>query len=183
MWTESSRHTHVYPHTVPLPGRWGRALGALEPGQEEEEKGNPWNHRVGLSHQSSWVGLQSQNYKVASRKTNKHPCLVTQTALKKIKEGVVLSQVSQWTVQYGPQVPLQLPPPHSPMRLSPARSPQAVPPWPLSSRPGSAGLGVRTLHTVTFRAGRGPGHCPLPSGFPQPENEVPPTRLSSSHAA
>ena len=119
-------HTHMYPHTVPLPGRWGRALGALEPGQEEEEKGNPWNHRVGLSHQSSWVGLQSQNYKVASRKTNKHPCLVTQTALKKIKEGVVLSQVSQWTVRHGPQVPLQLPPPHSPMRLSPARSPQAV---------------------------------------------------------
>lgn len=79
------QHTHVYPHAVPLPGRWGRALGALEPGQEEEEKGNPWNHRVGLSRQSGWVGLQSQNYKVASRKTNKHPCLDTQTALKKNK--------------------------------------------------------------------------------------------------
>lgn len=154
-------------HTcVPTQWWWRRALGALEPRQEEEEKGNPWNPRVGLSHQSSWVGLQSQNYKVASRKTKKHPCLDTETALqKKIKEGVVLSQVSQWTLQYRLQVPLQLPLPHSPIRLPPTGSPQADPPRPLSSRPGSAGFRVRTLHTVTFRAGRGPGHCPLPGGF------------------
>lgn len=171
-------------HTLfPCQGGGEEPWGPWNQGRKRRKRETPGITEWGcLASPAGWVCRVKITKWLLEKQIN-IPVSILKQLEKKIKEGVVLSQVSQWTVQYGLQVPLQLPPPHSPMRLPPARSPQAVPPRPLSSRPGSAGLGVRTFHTVTFRAGRGPGHRPLPHGFPQPENEVPPTRLSSSHAA
>ena len=56
VWTESFLHTFSCAHTVSPPGWRGRPLGALEQGQENEEKGNPWNHRGGsVTSPAGWV--------------------------------------------------------------------------------------------------------------------------------
>lgn len=80
--------THCFPTRVggTSPGGFGTRAG-------KRGKGKPLESQRGLCHESSWMGMQSGNYKGAYRK---------------IKEKVVRSCISQWTVQYGLHSPLQI---------------------------------------------------------------------------
>ena len=173
-------------HTcVPTQLWWRRALGALEPRQEEEEKGNPWNPRVGLSHQSSWVGLQSQNYKVASRKTKKHPCLDTETALQKKKNKGRGGSFTSKSVDVTVQAPSS--PPASPSPL-PSKAPShristGQPSTAPLLKAGLCGVQGEDSPYSDLQGWQRPRALSSACRFPQPGNEVPPTRLSPSHAA